>query len=125
MGHFVQESMPCRLEEGKWLVGLAPAVVSTARISFRGLGIEEIFCSVIREKKRTQAESGREAVSERCGIRHSECIFAGVGLFAGNDEFQLESVARVAARAGLNAAKHVFHLGGVLVLEIMFVSAIE
>ena len=115
--------MASRLEERKRLTGLAPAGVFTLWITFRRFVVEEKSRPGTGEKLRTEANSGRKAVSEWFDIGNGKRVPAIIGTFTGDNEIQLESVATVFARARLDIAEHIGYGCEVWIFEVMVVTA--
>ena len=115
--------MASRLEERKRLTGLAPAGVFTLWITFRRFVVEEKSRPGTGEKLRTEANSGRKAVSDWSGIGNGKRVPAKIGILTGDNELQLESVATVFARARLDIAEHIGHGCEVCIFEVMGVTA--
>ena len=118
----MQESVASRLEERKWLTGLAPAGIFTLWITFYRFVVEEKSRPGTGEELRTEANSGCKAVGHWCDIGNGQRVLAKLGTFTGDNEIQLKSVATVFTRTGLDVAKHVGHGCEVGIVEIMVVT---
>ena len=114
--------MASRLEERKWLIGLAPAGICTPWITFRRFVSEEKGRPRTGEKLWTEANGGCKAVGHWCGIGNGKRVLAKIGTLAGDNEIQLESVATVSARARLDVAEHIVHGCEVCIFEVMGVT---
>lgn len=94
------------LKENERLTGLTPRIVATAWVAYESFRSQEVHRAVGRKEFRAESDFGGEGIGIGFGVCERQRILTVVSLFARDGKFQLEAVARVAARAGLDAAVH-------------------